>query len=78
MHLLSKAETALDWDGYCALSEEDRLVWEQRADALNQSMIYLMNSKNKHDKKDLSLAYSQGNYTAYPFDIEAVARYLST
>ena len=37
-----------------------------------------MNSKNETAKKDLRLAYSQGNYTAYPPDIKAVARYLST
>jgi len=41
-------------------------------------MIYLMNSKNKTAKKDLRLAYSQGNYTAYPPNIKAAARYLST
>ena len=29
-------------------------------------------------QKDLRLAYSQGNYTAYPADIEAAAWYLST
>ena len=72
-HLLSKAEPPLDWDGYCALPEENRLVWELRADALNQAMIYLMNSKKKNAKKDLRLAYSQGNYTAYPPDIDAAA-----
>ena len=37
-----------------------------------------MNSKNKTAKKDLRLAYSQGNHTAYPPDIEAAARYLSS
>ena len=37
-----------------------------------------MNSKNKNAKKDLRLAYSQGNYTAYPSDIKAAAWYLST
>ena len=78
MYLLNKAETTLNWDDYCALSKEDRLVWEQRADALNQSMIYLMNSKNENAKKNLRLAYSQGNYTAYPLNIKAAARYLST
>ena len=41
-------------------------------------MFYLMKSKNKNTKKDLRLAYSQGNNTAYPTDIESVARYLST
>ena len=58
--------------------EANQLVWEQRANALNQSMLYLMNSKNENAKKDLRLAYSQGNNTAYPFDIESMARYLST
>ena len=37
-----------------------------------------MNSKNKNTKKDLRLAYSQGNYTAHQPNIEAAARYLST
>ena len=31
MHLLSNAETPLDWDAYCALPAEGRLAWEQRA-----------------------------------------------
>ena len=78
MELLSKAPVLLDWAGYCALPEEDQLVWELRADALNQAMIYLMNLKNKNAKKDLCLAYSQGNNTAYLTDIESAARYLST
>ena len=51
---------------------------EQRADALNQAMIYLMNSKKENAKKDLHLAYFQGNYTAYPPNIGVAARYLST
>ena len=37
-----------------------------------------MNSKKEIAKKDLRLAYSQGNYTAYPADIEAASWYLST
>ena len=79
MELFSNAHSvALDWAGYYALPEVDQLVWEQKADALNQSMLYLMNSKNENAKKDLRLAYSQGNNTAYPFDIESMARYLST
>ena len=41
-------------------------------------MIYIMNSKNEITKKDLCLAYSRGNYTIYPADIEAAAWYLST
>ena len=78
MHLLSNAETSLDWDAYCALPAEGQLAWELRADALNQSIIYLMNSKNEITKKDLHLAYSQGNYTAYPTHIQAAVWYLST
>ena len=79
MHLLSNDEPdAFDWDGYCALPAERRLAWEERADALNQAMSYIMNSKNEIAKKDLQLAYSQGNHTAYPIDIEAEDRYLST
>ena len=78
MHLLSNAETPLDWDTYCALSAEEQIVWELRADALNQSMIYLMNSKNEIAKKDLCLAYSQENYTVYLDTIKAAAWYLST
>ena len=37
-----------------------------------------MNSKNDNAKKDLRLVYSQGNKTAYPPTIEAMARYMST
>ena len=48
------------------------------SDALNQAMIYVMNSKNETAKKDLCLAYSQGNHTMYPPDIKAAAQYLST
>ena len=53
MHLLSKAEPPIDWDGYCALGAEAQLEWETRADALTQGMIFIMNSKNKMAKKDL-------------------------
>ena len=78
MELLSKAPAPLDWAGYCALPEANQLVWELRADALNQSMIYQTNLKNENAKKDLHLTYSQGNNTAYSPDIELMARYLST
>ena len=37
-----------------------------------------MNSKKDNAKKDLCLAYSQGNKTAYSLSIEAMARYMST
>ena len=78
MELLTNAQPPLDWATYCALTADQQLVWELRANALNQAMIFLMNSKNKTAKKDLRLAYSQGNSTAYPTNIKAMARYLST
>ena len=53
-------------------------MWETRADALNQAMIFIIYSKNEIAKKDLRLAYSQGNHTAYPTNIESAARYLAT
>ena len=53
-------------------------MWDQRADELNQSMLFLMNSKNEIAKKDLRLAYSQGTNTVCPSNIEEMARYLST
>ena len=69
MELLSKSPEPLNWAGYCALPEEDQLVWEARDNTLNQSMLYLVNSKNKNAKRDLRLAYLQGNNTAYPTNI---------
>ena len=79
MKLLSNAPLALlDWAVYCTLPEVNQLVWELRANVLNQSMPYLMNLKNKNAKKDLRLAYYQENNTAYPPDIKSMARYLST
>ena len=79
IELLSKALPALlDWAGYCVWLEADQFVWKLRADALNQSILYLMNSKNENAKKDLRLAYSKGNNTAYQPNIKSMARYLST
>ena len=78
MKLRSNAPVPLDRAGYCALPKEDQLLWELRADALNQSILHLLNLKNKNAKKDLCLAYSQGNNTAYQSDIKSMARYLST
>ena len=50
----------------------------ERGDELNKTMLYLINLKNKHAKKDLCLAYSQGNMIAYSTNIKEMARYLST
>ena len=74
---LLKVETPLqDWDYYCGLTAPAQLVWEEKAEALNKAMPLLLNSKNDNAKKDLCLAYSQGNKTAYPFNLESMARYL--
>ena len=40
--------------------------------------FHLMNSKYKNAKKDLRLAYSQGNNTVYLINIKSGAKYLST
>ena len=69
---------ALDWITYYAMPLADQLVWEDRGDDLTKSIIFLINLKNDNAKKDLRLAYSQGNITVYPPTIKAMARYLST
>ena len=56
----------------------DQLVWEERGDDLTKSLLFLMNLKNNNAKKDLYLAYSQGNMTAYLPTIKAMDRYMST
>ena len=70
--------SALDWAAYYTLPADKQLVWERRANELNQAILFLMNSKNETAKKDLCLAYYQGNNTAYSINIKAMARYLST
>ena len=64
--------------GGCNSIRVHNLVWELRANELNQAIIFLMNLKNQTGKKNLRLAYSQGNNTAYPINTKAMARYLST
>ena len=77
--LLAAESIPLDWAAYCALTPDEQLAWEERGDKLTKAMLYLMNSKNEHARKNLCrLAYSQGNNTAYPPNIESMARYLST
>ena len=75
-HLLQVETPSLDWGDYCGLQAPAQLVWEEKADALNKAMLLLMNSKNNNAKKDLHLAYSQGNKLAYPLNLESIARYL--
>ena len=78
MALLTAETVPLYWAAYSALTPNKQLTREERGDELTKAMLYLMNSKNEHAKKDLRLAYSQGNLTAYQPNIEAIARYLST
>ena len=61
MELLKAEVPPVDWANYCALTSADQLVWEERGDDLTKSMLFLINSKNNNAKKDLRLAYSQGN-----------------
>ena len=78
MALLEAEAVPLTWVDYCAMPPADQLVWEERGYQLNIAILYLMNLKNKNAKKDLCLAYSQGNMTTYPPIIKGKARYLST
>ena len=78
IELPTNAQPVLDQATCCALTADQQLVLELKADELNQTMLFLMNLKNKTTNKDLHLAYSQGNSTAYPTSIEAMTRFLST
>ena len=78
MALLEAEAVPSTWVNYYAMSQADQLVWEERGDELNKAMLYPMNLKNENTKKDLRLAYFQGNMTAYPPTIKELIRYLST
>ena len=40
MELLSRAQpAAIDWAEYCGLPADEQIVWKQRADQLNQSIL---------------------------------------
>ena len=66
MELLGAVVPPIDWAGYCQLTPVKQFTWEERGDDLNKAMLFLMNSKNNNAKKELRLAYSKGNITAYP------------
>ena len=78
MILLATETMTLDQVAYCVLTLEEQLAQKERGNELNKAMLYLMNSKNKQAKKDLCIAYSQRNMTAYPTNIKTMAQYLST
>ena len=64
IELLKSEVPALDLAAYCAMPVVEQIVWEEKGDAITKSMHLLMNSKNNNAKKDLCLAYSQGNKSA--------------
>ena len=61
MTLVAAAAQPLNWAVYCALTPDEQLICEERGYELNKSMLYLINLKDKHAKKNLRLAYSKGN-----------------
>ena len=78
MELLGAAAAPpIDGAGYYGLTPYKQPIWEEKGDDLNKAMLFLMNLKNDNTKKDLCLAYSQGNMTAYPSTIKLKIRYLS-
>ena len=77
IELLRAERPALDLVAYCAIHPVYQLVQEERGNDLNRAMLFLMNSKNDITKRDLCLAYLQGDMTAYQPTIELMARYLS-
>ena len=78
MELLRVVVPLIDWAGYCQLTHAKQPTLEESGDALTKPILFLINLKNDNAKKDLHLAYSQGNITMYPLTIKAMASYLST
>ena len=60
------------------MRSDDQVVWEEKVDKLGKAILLLMNSKNKAAEKDLCIAYAQGNHSAYPSNMERIARFLSS
>ena len=44
-HLLKVETLPQNWGHCCAMPAADKLVWEEKADALNKAMLLLMNLK---------------------------------
>ena len=77
MEQILKAELPLfNWAEYCAMAPVDQHIWKEKTDAQNKAMLLLMHLKNNNAKKDLRLAYSQGNKSTYPVNVVSMARYL--
>ena len=64
------------WVDYCGMTPSNQFIWGEKVDALNKAMLLLMNLKNDNAKKDLRLAFSQGNKIAYPLNLVSMARCL--
>ena len=43
MTLFAAAVPVLDWAGYCALTPNKQLAWEERGNKLTKTIFYLMN-----------------------------------
>ena len=69
--------SSLTWANYCTMTPANQLIWEEKLDAQNKTVLLLMNPKNHNAKKDLRLIYAQGNHSAYPETVESMARFLS-
>ena len=54
----------------------DQLIWEDKADTQTKAIIFLLNLYNKIAKKDLHLAFAQGNHSAYQETIESMTKFL--
>ena len=60
------------------MTPDTQIIWEEKSDAQTKAMLFLMNLKNKIAKKDLRLAFAQGNHSAYPDTIESMVRFISS
>ena len=63
-HWLKEDTPNQTWVTYSGMTPAERLGYEEKADNLAKTILLLMNSSNKVAKKDLRLAYAQGNYSA--------------
>ena len=66
------------WVDYCATTPTNQHIWEEKVDAQNKAMLFLMNSKNKIAKKGLCLAYTQCNHSTYLETVESMAIFLAS
>ena len=59
---------------YFSMGENEKAMWEKKGNDLTVAMLWLSNSRNENMKRELRLAYSQGNTDCYPTDPEKMAR----